>query len=104
MKTMSKWAICLTLFAAIITGSVRAFAGTPAWSCWSNSQGVPENFIPDMYDCGIYYVCDNEYHPVEKHCPWGLHADWAFEICEWPASAITYPDCNDVDPYDPWGE
>lgn len=104
MKKMSKWSICLTLFAAVITGSVNAVAGRPAWSCWSNSQGVPEDFIPDMDYCSIYYVCDHEYRPVEKQCPYGLHADIMFEICEWPAFAITYPDCEDVDPNDPWGE
>ncbi|OXA44470.1 cell surface glycoprotein 1 [Folsomia candida] len=45
----------------------------------------------DMYhahpsDCGKWCQCDN-FKPVEKLCPGGLHFNTAVNVCDWPAAA-----------------
>ena len=92
MTKMSGWGLCLTLF--MVLTAVSAVAKNPAWTCWANTQGVPEDFIPDTDDCSVYYVCTEQYVPVEHQCPNILLADMNLEICQWPQLAYTYPGCG----------
>ncbi|XP_078577343.1 chymotrypsinogen B-like isoform X1 [Branchiostoma floridae x Branchiostoma japonicum] len=53
---------------------------TGTFDCESAGLG----FHRDPHDCSAFYMCVHGRPSCHKTCPWGLHFDTRYNICNWP--------------------